>query len=386
MWSVPSGEPLEPPPGLRDVHAFDVSFMSARELLVLTTVAEGTPLLRAHDLVSGAVTRRFGVRAGGRHLGDLLGVTASPEGAWVLGRSGEMIVWPRDGSDDVTATVGVSEVASIAFLSSETLAAADWRGVTVWDVPSRSIRWRTEAADPWVRPSSEMWLACSRDGRWVAFASSDGHHVQFAEVGTDRTVLLDMDGRDPVRALGAGTTDGTFVVGRMASIHEVAPDRPTLPIRELAVLSPAHGRLLSAAGVLLVLRRGARLRTFPPASSTVAIGGDERPIAAAITPDARTVVLGLQDGQVVLVDAMSGRRRWTAQVHDGPVRAVAVTGDGGLVLSLGGRTGSWILARDARDGAPIGKLAPPSGPWAVAPAGRRVALGDERLHVIDLAE
>jgi WD40 repeat protein len=62
------------------------------------------------------------------------------------------------------------------------------------------------------------------------------------------------------------------------------------------------------------------------------------PNSMACSPDGTMVALGLYDGGVVLVDAMTGRELRRARLHSGTVCSVAWTA-GGHLLSVGGEEG-----------------------------------------------
>jgi DNA-binding SARP family transcriptional activator/WD40 repeat protein len=63
----------------------------------------------------------------------------------------------------------------------------------------------------------------------------------------------------------------------------------------------------------------------------------------AFSPDGRLVAVGSWHGQVMIVDAQTGRKRQEWQAHDGPITSLAFTRDSRFLISGGsdGRAGLW---------------------------------------------
>ncbi len=381
VWSVPDGEPLDLPAPLGRVHAYEVGFTGDRELVVLGSPTLGRAATVVYDLTSGAALRELRLRARG---GEVLGVAAVGDGPWIVGRLPEVVRWPAEARGEVWAHLSPALESSFAFLPTGELAVADRVRVSVWDVERRAVRWSARVSDWSPSWDARTLLAASRDGRWLALHVEGGRFVQLFEVGTDRDVLLEVDGRGAVRGLCAGTTPDGFVLARDERLLEVGPERPRIRWHLLPVSPRGHGRLAAARDVLVVAGSRSRLRSFVDPELDLDLGV-ERATSAAITSDARLVALGTAEGQVVVVDAATGERVWRADVHASAVTGVAFTGDGGLVLSTAHGDAS-LVGRDARTGAPVGRIGVGGGRLVVAPTGRRLALvGGHQVRVVDLA-
>ncbi|MBI1913628.1 MAG: serine/threonine protein kinase [Planctomycetes bacterium] len=315
-------------------------------------------------LASGSYDGRIGLwdPATGKHLGFLDGhagivneVAFAPDGSALASVSSDQSVrlWELTGpSRKATILRGHSaSVSAIAFTpDGQTMISAGSGGeVLLWDGPDRQPREVLRGHGHFV-----LSLAFAPDGKTLASGSVD-RTVRLWDVATGRPGLELEERHGTVYGL-AFARDGTALA---AACPSQAPGLLRNQGGELTVWDPRTGK--------------ERLHVRPV---------DAELLAAAISPDGRTLALGAGDDSIRLWDLAAGKERGRLTGHTGPVRSLAFAPDGRTLASAAadGTARLWDVAsgtvRVTLDGHGERQTV-----WSVcfSPDGRTVATAAERL-------
>ena len=197
------------------------------------------------------------------------------------------------------------------------LAAADQEGVVrLWDVRSATLRHELQTGLP------NIGISFSPDQRALITLASDEEDL---ESGVARAVMSRWDVGD-----GRLLTGPVSVSNRNADAFAATPDGSRLVVVNGAeVVQVAPG----------TLRPVRRLPRKPQRTG---------PMAAALSPDGRTVALGAEDGTVQFLDLKTGRFSGTEGRHESYVSGVAFSADGTMLASTG--ADRRVIVRDAASG------------------------------------
>ena len=187
--------------------------------------------------------------------------------------------------------------------------------VQLWDVRSATLRHELRTGLP------DGWVSFSPDQRILVTLSFDDR----PESGVARAVLSRWDVGTGRRLAGPVT-----VSNRSADAFAATPDGTRLVVVNGAEVVQV------APGTLQPVRR---LPRKPPRTG---------PMAAALSPDGRTVALGAEDGTVQLLDLATGRFRGTTGRHQSPIGGAAFSADGTMLATGGGDR--RVIVRDVASG------------------------------------
>ncbi len=287
-----------------------------RSRLVATAAAVG--LIGVAGLAGYAMIQRTEAREAAEALESEL-ARSTVERARLLGRMGnlpvaEQMLWQQ--------TLAEGDVPSRRWALRELYA----RYTSMWDVQVHS----QEADVVRFSPDDRLAVSGGRDGR-----------VQLLRV-RDGAPLRHWTSHAPARVVGAGfLPDGLKVYSVDAAggvaLHAVDADAPAqrwtlsgTTVRDAALLRPAtlvltaaHPDDPAASGevVAMSLVDGAT-RTLWAAPAGVDVD------SVAVSPDGTAIAAGTDEGMLVVTDVATGRVRWSASGHDGPVSRVAWSPDG----------------------------------------------------------
>ncbi|MEV1117763.1 hypothetical protein AB0I91_22055 [Actinosynnema sp. NPDC049800] len=271
--------------------------------------------------------------------------TFSPDGRFIAGSGGRILLWDRAGFPFVGH---VDTVSGVAFNpEGATLASSSADGtLVVWDREHRTPR--ATVAGSGNTSLDTIGPVQSPDGRLLA-AGHQGE-VTIRDAETLRTVAV-VTGRD----------DG--VVARRAAF---SPDS-----RTLALLT--NGRTVALWDVA----------GRPRVSRTVE---GESALHMEYSPDGSVLAVATSRGRVLLWDATTLEPRGTLDVGDGPVPMVAFSPDGGQAATIDGEgeVVVWDVATRERKGELVSRTSPIE--WlAFSPDGRLIATFGEE-HAVTLWE
>jgi WD40 repeat protein len=256
-------------------------------------------------------------------------------------------------------------VVALAVLPGDQMAVGCWNGaIRLWDVPNRRDRGVLEIARKRVAT-----MAVSLDGRLLAVGYEANKHRDHLDPSV---VLWDLASRQVLHLL-----PGTRRPLAMQFLHE---DKKSFETLAFVAEKPMRG-----VSVWDLPRGQTNART--PSKERFVLHQDERVQTLAITPDGRSVAVGLQDGRIRISDLNTGRLITTLLGHQREVQSLAFSPDGSLLAS-GSRDGSvrlWSIA----EGEEIGELRDKFSEvrcLTFAPDGRTLASGHGGFaHLWDVA-
>ncbi|MGA2925788.1 MAG: BTAD domain-containing putative transcriptional regulator [Solirubrobacteraceae bacterium] len=204
-----------------------------------------------------------------------------------------------------------------------------------------------------------------RDARTLALVAKLPFDAQFTQVQTaqspDGSILISPD--------DSAVYDAYWLTNAAGQPAAAYVDRWSLPsARRMSTTRIGAGALLALrlvdAGkrLVVVATSGVRVydaRSLAPVASVDPASMPAQPSAAAISPDAATVVIGSQTGSVSFVDLTTGHVRRSLRAQTGSVTGVAYAPDGVTVVSFGDN--NQIVVWDARAAAPATVLDGPLG-------------------------
>jgi WD40 repeat protein/class 3 adenylate cyclase len=206
-------------------------------------------------------------------------------------------------------------------------------------------------------------LALSPDGSMLAVALQEGGLVQLWDV---RSATLRHQLLTNLPDVGV-----SFSPDQRALVTLSVDDDPESGLARAVMFRWDVGDGRQLAGPVRVSTRGAdALAATPDGARLVVINGAEvvqvapgtlqpvrrlprmpqrtGPLAAALSPDGRTVAIGAEDGTVQLLDLETGRFRGVAGRHESHVSKVAFSADGALLASSG--ADRRVIVRDVASG------------------------------------
>jgi WD40 repeat protein len=290
-------------------------------LLARQAVAIDDTLERRGDLLAALLRNPAATAVMRAHLDGIGRLSLSADGRLLaMGDfNGRMAIFdtrsrrPLPGS--FQAQAGVNDLALSPDGSLLAVALQEGGLVQLWDVRRATLRHQLRTDLP------DIGVSFSPDQRALATLSFDDR----PEAGVARAVMSRWDVGTGRRLAGpisvsnrsadafAATPDGTRLVAvNGAEVIQVAPE--TLqPVRRLPRRPPRTG-----------------------------------PMAAALSPDGRTVAIGTEDGTVQLLDLATGRFRGMAGRHESHIGGVAFSADGTMLATGGGDR--RVIVRDVASG------------------------------------
>jgi len=218
--------------------------------------------------------------------------------------------------------------------------------------------------------------------RWIVEGAAAGPATRSLPIawrplppGTGPVVCVDMtaDGRLTAAARGSrvslfdtisGVALGNLVDGAASGDGPAVAQAHRDPVGAIA-FAPAGDRIATASFRTIKLWKRDAPRIAPLAITAPATAG-------AVSPDGRHAALGLPDGTLAIVEAISGMKVHVHAVHDTAIKGLAFAADGATIYSVA--MSGAVAATTVADGATTGRLARPAGTAAVAvlDAGRLV--------------
>jgi WD40 repeat protein/serine/threonine protein kinase len=376
MWDLASGEAIKTLQGhTATVYGLAISADGKRLL------SSSDQTLRVWDLATGTTA----VMLNGKKL----------PGSWVLSRDGKRLVnasgdgtvrvWNLDTGEELLALKGHSlGMLTLALLPDDNrllVGTADGP-IKIWDAVTGA---ELGALKGHTKPVT--CLAVSSDGQRVVSGSLD-QTVKIWDMTTGKEVRTVRGSRSSIRSV-AVSSDGKHVAGGCADSAVIVWDASTgemiqtfrghtAGVTGLAFL-PDGSRIVSGSYDHTVkLWNMASRQEFKLASnpmSNLALTGDGKRIVCG------TYVPGPNNPVVRAWDAATGKLLLTLNGHTKMIQSVAVSGDGGRIVSgdLDGVIKVWDRAKNYE---PM-TLAPPHtlGFLALSPDGRRIAGGGNHLTV-----
>jgi WD40 repeat protein len=366
----------------------------------------------AHTMVTGGrdgAVRFVDIRTGtartalGRHDGGVVRVALSRDGrtAVTAGADNRLLVWDVERGAVRETFQGAAQTTGLAISpDGRTLYAGGLDGkVTIWDLAGDRRLGRVFGAESYPRRTSGSDLpvshALSADGRLLALGRRDGT-VELVDPKTLRT-LRRVPGvpHGAVSGLAFAPGSGLLAVAGGKGYLALIDHRDGSVVRPLAghgdrqVLAPSFstdGRRMLTVSLfdtvqLWTLRAGRPVgapRRFPTPPGVV---------AAALSPDGRTVALTGSSG-IVIADAVTMRRRATLRGSETVRRLVRFTADGRFIV--GGSAKGWTRLWSARTYQPASPVLGGHSADVVAastsPDGRVLATGgaDGTVRLYDL--
>ena len=219
--------------------------------------------------------------------------------------------------------------------------ASDEGPVIVWDAATRN---RIRSID--VHEGRVWRIAFSGDGRRIVSSGHDGR-VVLSDAGSGETVIV-IDAEMGAVYSVAISLDGTLIAAGYASgviaVFSAADGSPVLqinafPNRSRSVAFSPDGRLLAAGGPEEVV-----LIDLDAKQVAIRLTGHERWVwRLAFSPDGGILASASDDGTVILWDPTDGTVLHTLDDLPGQAKALAFSGDGGL-LAVGGRRAGYVAA------------------------------------------
>ena len=320
-------------------HRYPVGFVSGGGALAPDgrTFAFGgnDGLVRFLDLRSGAVRTAFG-----HHDSALRAMRFTADGRTLVSAAndGTAIVWDVRSATAVETLSGhAGAISSVAVdRRARTLYTSSGDGtVIMWDLAGDRRVGRPFLAGT-TSGAREITIAASSDGRTVAVRQADGS-VSLVDVATLARHRVPADGGETPFAPAFGA-DGTLVVGGengYLALVDARSGRVRARLRghHDVVLSPAtsaDGATIASTGTDGTLRLW-DTRTARALGAPIALGG-EPATGAALSPDGRTVAVGLYAGILHVFDVRSHRPLAQLRVDASWPSAVRFSRDGRLLL------------------------------------------------------
>jgi WD40 repeat protein len=239
-------------------------------------------------------------------------------------------------------------------------------------------------------------LAVMPDGGRLISGSNDGTaRVWDVASGRELLVLKGPTGLSPRVVEVWVTPDGKRAITQAwdgtTRIWDLAPKRSE-PLVLTGHSGAVRSNVASSDGRFLVTAsddKTARVWDAATGGEIRALAHPEKVTSAVFTPDGERVVTGSADGVVRVWDLMTGRIRSASERLSGSIDSLAITPDGGRIVS-GGYDDATARVWDARSGGLINVLKGHTDfvtAVAVTPDGTRVLTGsgDETIRVWDLA-
>ena len=351
------------------------------------------------DLRTGIALRRLSANGEGLHC-----VALSGDGRWIAAGTdhGSVYLWEVATGKEVGAWRKGNAIGSLAFSpDNRTLASADVRnGIVLWEVPDASnLRtWPTRRADS---------LTFSPDGMTVAACLPDAHgavmlldHFRGRQRrGFDFATVLTFspDGR----SLATGGDDGRVHLWELATGKELhcldahsgvvcqvafAPDGKSLATVGTQPRKPRNGSrwgvpvgfdaqlwdVATGQKRCCIEPTGHQIRAvaFSADGKTLYTGGDDHAIrlwdtttgkeldseygpgavtAVAIAPNGKIAITGQKDGRLQAWDVATGHLLRQYRGHQSPLRCVAYSSDGSLLVSGGGGVSAGRFLDTSKD-------------------------------------
>jgi WD40 repeat protein len=312
-------------------------------------------------------------------------VAFSPDGKILATGGNEVILWDtEDWKAICTLAAPGSGLLGFTPDGKTLLTTEEWHRAGKARAFSRWDRATGRETASWPLPGKAGWLggALSADGRTVCFVSTEGaptegkHRLATHDAETGKELLspeqyANLVGAVAVRpdgkVLAGGAEDGAV---RLWDLEAWAPGGPFPPCRVYEGLSGAvlalafspDGALLASAGKegnVVVRDAGSGKKRWEAAD----------PCAEGICPlafshDGKVLAVGQKDGVLARHDVRTGARLGSFAVHKGSVRAAAFSPDGRLLASAGEDGTVEVLS--ATDGSPIRSLQAPAACARVA--------------------
>ena len=283
--------------------------------------------------------------------------------------------------------------------------AAEFAPYSPLDLPRRALGYQGGLA----LERSTVGLSYSADGRWLLAAQYDGRLLLWQPSEPAEPRQTELGDVDPSLALFSPdgqviallpeddtiqlrrTSDGALLrsiqqrnVGRMA----FSPDSGLLATvgyeQPARVWRVADGQLLQT----VEQPRGVNFVSFTPdnrlIARTVTTRDSDEHVEFAFSPDGRFVAIGIWDGRVEIVDAVSGQTLRTIDAHSEAIRKMAFSPDGTLLAFTGDRGERSVRVWRVADGKPVALYFPKSSGSALAfsPDNRTLAVDEyERISL-----
>lgn len=263
------------------------------------------------------------------HSREVAAVAFSPDGSLLASGGSDSIVrlWSVAGGQLTTSFPGHGgTINGVAFSPDGKLLASceQYKLLKLWDLAASKELASTTAHD-----GSISSVSFAPDGKLLATTSRD-HAVKLwsvPDLGAKGTLAGHRWDGFGVVWLAGGSSLASANGGGYVHVWDVATGERTQGFGEqgeqlFALAGSPDGKLLAGGG-----QSSLRLWSLESGKQEQRLTGFQAN-AVAFTPDGLTVVVGTQDGPVLLVEAATGAVRTTLKAHERPVWGVAVSPDG----------------------------------------------------------
>jgi eukaryotic-like serine/threonine-protein kinase len=331
--------------------------------------------IRLWDLRTGAELKSLPANS------DLRSMAFSPDGNWLLTGDGhgELRVWNLLTGQSNSIPAHSVPLLCIAFSpDGKTFAtgSSDGKPIQLWDFATLTLKaheFRGQAGDVWslaFSPDGKELASGTRDGLVRIWTIANTAKQSFPAINADEYANITFS--PDSRLFAGGCKDSTV------KIWDVATHKLIATIRNagfVVAFSEDGERLLVSTPDGHAFWWDIKRRT---SEKIPTYGGDlGKVVSVAISPNRRFAALGLQNGQIYLIDMVTSLPvRKAFEGHVGPVRSLAFSPDGQKIASGGADMN--VMVWDIRTGASLGACEDHKASvfgLAVSPDGKTLASG-----------